>query len=190
MAVPENEEVIEEVIPENNEKQEETPTPEDFNPDEITVEQAMAWRKEAAEEKARREKAEKLIVDQKKNLKKDKEKDPTPNNAVDIEEVVRKVRQEEKFYEANPDAEPYRDKINDYRGKWLSLEDSYLLASKADREVEQNRSIYWKGFVKWGAAWGESVPTVSIDTFDRMTEAEQNKYSADMTAKYWVIKFK
>ena len=146
--------------------------------EEITYEQAIAW-------KERLEKAEKALVE-KKRAEKNKKKEDTPINS---KEEIKRYLAEERFYDKNPEAESYRENIEKYQEKGLSLEDSYLLATKQDKDVEEKRSIYWKSFIKW-ATNKDELSIVSLDNFDKMPISAQSEYIDKMTAKYWKVKYK
>ena len=133
----------------------------------------------------RREKAEKALVELKKQLKQTK----TTEVVWNPKEEVKRILAEEKFYDKNPDAEAYRETIEKYQTKGLSLDEAYLLASKKDKEVENRREIYWEWIVK-GSQNSDSVTSVSLDEFDRMTPQAQDEYNKKMINKYWKIKFK
>lgn len=165
---------IEEVEESNDEIEEETQEVED-----ITYEQALEWKK-------RLQKAEKKLVDLKKQAK---TKEKQTDNPISSKDEVKKILAEERFYDKNPEAELYRKEIEKYQTKGLSLEDAYLLASKKDKEVEQRRETYWQWLVKWSVKT-DWISTISIDDFDRMTPQSQDEYTKKMTAKYWKVKFK
>ena len=150
--------------------------------DEITWEQAQEWKKKAE----RAEKAEKRLVELKKQLKEKKTYVDKPINSKD---EVKRILQEERFYEKNPEAESYREKIESYQNKWLSLDEAYLLATKNDAQINDTREVYWKSIVRWNWAT-EGINLVSIEQYDRMTEAEVNKYNEVCKSKYGAIKFK
>ena len=78
------------------------------------------------------------MIDLKKQLKSTTTKQTTDTP----KELLKSILAEEKFYENNPEARVYENKIEDYKKKGLSLDDAYLLASKSDREIEENRNIY------------------------------------------------
>jgi hypothetical protein len=58
------------------------------------------------------------------------------------EEKVKEMFKREKFFEKNPNAEAYREKMAEYEKTGLSLDEAYLLASKNDAEIDRNRNIY------------------------------------------------
>lgn len=173
MAELENEdEVIEtaDEVVDNNEDEIDDADTEDEN--ELTVEDYQ-------KEKARREKAEKALVELKKQVK------HTPKSNDD----VRAILAEEKFYDKNPEAEPYRKEIEAFVKKWLSRDDWLLLATKKDAEVERTREVYWKSLVwwKWVSEW---TWIVSMEQFDSMTSSAQDDYMQKMTKQYGKVKFK
>lgn len=153
----------------------------------ITWDQAMEWKKKAE----RLDKAEKALVEKKKaeRLAKASENKNKPTD-INPRDEVKRLMAEERFYEKNPEAESYRQKIENYQEKGLSLEEAYILASKSDKEVEDNRNIYWKWLIRWVLSPTEWIKLVTISEYDKMTESEVNKYNDDMKAKYWVVKFK
>ena len=173
--IEKEEEIIEEeeILEENNQDGDDS--------EEISYEQALEWKQKAES----LEKAEKKIVDLKKANKTIIKKDVPINS----KEEVKKIMAEERFYEKNPDAESYREKIEEYQKNGLLLDDAYVLASRKDKEIEKNREIYWESFVKWEAG-ADVISSVSLDTFDKMTPKAQADYSDKMINKYWKIKFK
>lgn len=159
-------ETIDEVVEDNNE-----PTEEEDTETELTVDDYLR-------EKQRREKAEKALVELKKQVK----------SAPKSQEDVRAVLAEEKFYDKNPDAESYRKEIESYFKKWIKREDALYLVSKKDTEINKTREIYSKSLV-WSSN-NDWLAIVSIDTFDNMTPQSQEEYTKKMTSKYGKIKFK
>ena len=155
---------------------------EEEQEDEITWEQAQEWKRKAE----RAEKAERRLVELKKQLK---EKKTYVDKAINSKDEVKRILAEERFYEKNPEAESYRDKIESYQNKWLSLEDSFLLATKNDKQIDENREVYGKSIVRWN--WStEWINLVTVDQYDNMTESEVNKYNKICKSKYGAIKFK
>lgn len=156
----------------------EVETPED-NTEEITVEQALEWKRKAEQS----EKAEKKVIELKRELKSKKE-----NEGINPVEEVKKILAEEKFYDKNPEANAYREKIDSYTKKGLTLDEAYTLATKQDKVVEEQREVYGKPVANNSGTDGISF--VNLDTFDKMTELQQNEYTDKMKAKYGVVKFK
>lgn len=137
----------------------------------------------------RNKKAEQTLYEIKKEnrLNKDNKKSETITSREDI----KKMFLEEKFYEKNPDAENYREKIENYQNiNKLSLQDAYDLATKPDKIIEENRKIYWKWVIKWNTQGTEWIALVSMDEYNNMTDDQINKYTSDMKSKYWVVKWK
>ena len=135
----------------------------------------------------RLDKAEKALVEKKKAEKAQKKEN---DNNLNPREEVKRIMAEEKFYDKNPEAESYRDKIESYQQKGLSLEEAYILASKQDKQIDESREVYGKSIVNGNTNSSEWVPAVDIDTYDRMTESQQNDYNSKMQSKYGKIKFK
>lgn len=183
---------LENQVEENQEEEttyvdETTENNEDYQDDsqedeQITYEQALKWKEDLKKASAKLAELKKAEKEQKKVIKKE-------NSETNPEEIVRKLLAEEKFFDKNPEAIAYKDKIKEYQNKGLSLDDAYILASKEDRENEKLRDTYWQWFVKWQANT-ESIWAVSIEQFDSMTETQQEEYTSKMTAKYWKVKFK
>lgn len=179
----------EQEVDETNDELEETTTDEtqdetqtNDNSEEITYEQALEWKKQAEG----KTKAEQKLVELKRQLKETKKPD---NVTINSKEEFDRFWEEKEFYKTNPDANSYKKEIESYQSKGLSLDDAYSLASKKDKEIEENRSIYWQSILKWSANT-ESLSSVSIDTFDKMTPTAQKEYSNKMIQKYWKIRFK
>ena len=160
-------------------------TQDDTTEEEITYEQALQWKEEAKREREARLKAEKSIVEKKKELA----KKTSTQSPIDVKEAFKQIREEEKFFDKNPDAESYRDKIEEYKKQGLTLEEWYSLASKKDEYVNSTREVYWTSIV-WQTADTSWLKVISSDTFDSMTRHEQAKYTDDMIKKYGAVKFK
>lgn len=172
-----------EVIDDENLNNEDVPDDNTTDDSEISYEQALEWKKKAE----RLEKAEKKVVELKKQSKKIEKKEDTP--IINSKEELKQLLAEERFYDKNPDANSYREKIEEYQKKGLWLDDAYLLASREDKEIEKNREIYWKSFVKWEQTKTD-ISTVTSKEFEKMSTQAQEDYTNKMTTKYWKIKFK
>lgn len=103
----------------------------DTDPDEISYEDALKWKKDSE----RLEKAEKLVVDQKRRLKELEKSKQESGDYVTKEELAM-----EKFIDKNPDLEWYRDEITKYTKKGNTLEEAKILVLSKDKSVE-NRKI-------------------------------------------------
>lgn len=139
--------------------------------EEITLEQALKWKEDL-------KKASKKIADLKKEIK------TAPKSSDD----VRAILAEERFYEKNPEAEPYRKQLESYVKKWLTRDEALILVSRQDKEIEKTKEVYWKPLVWWGAT--QDISAVSVDVFDKMTSKQQEEYTNKMTSKYGKVKFK
>lgn len=143
--------------------------------DEITYEQALDWKKKAE----RLEKAEKRLVELKKSRK------LAPKNTED----VRAILAEEKFYDKNSEAEPYRKEIEAYVKKWLNRDEALVLVTRKDKEVEKTREVYWDSMIGTSDTSG-GVSILTIEQFDSMTAEAQDEYTQKTTSKFWGVKFK
>jgi len=77
-------------------------------------------------------------------LEKGQKKTVVGNESLD-DARVRDILAESKFYDKNPEAEQYKDKIETLvKSNKLSREDALFLASKEDREIDSNREVYAK----------------------------------------------
>lgn len=150
-----------------------------IDPEKATTDDLKALAKRAL-------KAEQRIVDEKKTKKETK----TTDNTIDPKAEFKRLMAEDKFYTANPEAEAYKDKIEEYQSKGLSLEDAYFLASKSDRVIEENREVYWKGIVKWSTTSSEWIRLLTESEYQRLSDEELNKYNAETKAKFWWVRFK
>lgn len=166
------EEVIEttQEVVENNEETEETT--------EMTEEEVELTVDDYNKEKQRREKAEKALVELKKQIK------TAPKSTED----VRAVLAEEKFYDKTPEAESYRKEIEAYFKKGISRDEALILVTRKDKEVERTRQVYWKSLV-WTWVTTDLAP-VTVDVFDKMTPQSQEEYTKKMTSKYGKVRYK
>ena len=83
--------------------------------------------------------AEKALVEKKRA---EKEAKKQQNSNPSSKEELKQLLAEERFYEKNPEADLYRSEIEKYQKKGLSLNESYLIVSNKDKEIENTRSIY------------------------------------------------
>lgn len=141
-------------------------------------------------EVARREKAEKALVELKKQLKATKplEKKST-NLEIDVKTLIKEQLEEERFFSKNEDAGLYRDKIIEYKSKWLSYDDAYLLATRKDREIENNK-VYADSNITWKSTSWETIKLLSVKEFDSLPYKLQDEYIANTKAKFGKFKLK
>lgn len=156
---------------ETEETDEETEEQEDEWYEEISYDQALKWKSDA-------KKASSKIAELKRQIKK------APKSSND----VRAILAEEKFYDKNSDAEPYRKQIEKFVKAWISREDAFDIASKKDKQVQKTREVYWKSMV-WKKSWSE-MSVLTIEAFDKMTPTGQSEYMEKMNSKYGKVKFK
>jgi len=111
-------------------------------------------------------KAEKAIVDLKRNSKKSKETTATEFLTKKDLDVIR-------FIDSNPDLAWYEDDLKGYMDKWLTLDDAKLLLKSKD-PVLQNREKVQQISVTWGDSWN-SKTTYSTQDLEKLSRSEYNK---------------
>lgn len=140
-------------------------------------------------EKARREKAEKTLVELKKQLK---NKETTPTNTITEEELV--LREEiSEFLSENKDLKEYKADLMKYAKKMLADWDSMktairkakALVENDDKTIENRRKTNSMNISEWESTW---KTVYSYDELEKMTQAEYNKIKA-LQLK-WQVKFK
>lgn len=108
---------------------------EETNPDEITVEQALEWKKKAE----RLEKAEKTLVDQKRKLKELENRSTSNNEDAPMTKFDFEL---EKFIDKNPEVSEYRDEIAKMaKEKKLTLAQAKILVESDDKTVSNRKKI-------------------------------------------------
>lgn len=134
--------------------------------------------------KAKYEKVERNF----KRMKAKEHKSKT-TETVDSNDLKKQLREEISFYAKNPEAEKFEEAIDEYRDKWLTLDEAYKLAAakedpsllissqqKAKAEVA-NKDLDW--VANADAGW--------ID-FSTITPSEAAKLSWEEQDKYWEYK--
>ena len=153
------------------------------NETELTVEDYQ-------KEKARRQKAERTLVELKKQLK-SKSSETTPNTITEEELVLREEISE--FLSENKDLKEYKADLMKYAKKMLSEWDSMktairkakALVENDDKTIENRRKTQSMNISEWENAW-KTVYT--YDELERMSQSEYNKIKA-LQLK-WQVKFK
>ena len=101
---------------------------EDSTETELTVE-------DYKKEKARREKAEKTLVELKKQLK---NKETTPTNTLTEEKLA--LREElTEFLADNKDLKEYKSELLKYREQWFTMKQAVALVENDDKTIENRR---------------------------------------------------
>lgn len=106
--------------------EEETQDVETEGAEDITVDQALEWKKNAETERKRREKAEAKLVELKKQGKQ------APQDGF----ITREELAIERFIDKNPDMAEYKEDISKYVSKGLSLEQAKRLVESDDKTIE------------------------------------------------------
>lgn len=168
---------------------EELETPESQTEDETEVEFSELTEADFYKEKSRREKAEKALIDAKRKLKEKEAASKISSWEVDVKSIIKEELEQEKFFDKNEDALAYKDKILEYKSKWLTLDEAYILASKSDREIDNNRA-YSESSIAWRQTSTWEVALLSIKEFDRLNSSAQSEYMNTCKAKLGTVKFK
>ena len=160
---------------EENEQEDNTPSD-----DEITYDQALAWKKSL-------EKANKKIVALEKWKKLEKVETPKETLSEDNLDALLDKRE---FYKDNTSAKELREEIEAMvsASKWkVTREKAYAMLSW-DAEIEENRKVYAKSVVEgnnWGWTW---FSPISMEKYDKLSASEQKAYNDRSKAKNgWVV---
>ncbi len=139
--------------------------------DEITYEQALAWKKSL--EKANKKIA--MMEKSKKEVQKDSPKEDIKNLSEDELDLLLEKRD---FYKSNPSAKQFREELEAMviASKWkIDREKAFSLLSW-DAEVEENRKVYAKWTVLGWKSNQTGFTPVTLDKFDAMSSKEQSEY--------------
>lgn len=142
--------------------------------DEITVEQALKWKKDSESlQKANKKIA---MLEKGKKVEKSETTDSMPKTEAEYE--VWAERRD--FYKANSQAKDLKDEIEAMvtASKWRLDRSKAFEVLSGDSEIEENRKVYWKSTVESGKSNSVWFNPVSIDKYDSMSSAEQEAYNA------------
>lgn len=146
-------------------------TPSDTNEEDLDLFEDDPSEEEGADKpndwEARAKKAEKYIVEMKRNGK----KAPRPE---DINTIVDKRIAEREFYREHPDAKDYEKEINDYVSKGISIDKAYRLI-KLDHEGEDRKDKQTKS--NRATLPNTPAPTKSRYTLDELDKLPLNEYA-------------
>lgn len=173
--------VTEEDVATSTEDNEEDNTTSD---DEITYEQALAWKKSL-------EKANKKIAILEKGKKVEKTNDST-NPANLSEEELDAFLEKRDFYKSNTQAKELRDEIEAMvtASKWKVDRAKAFELLSWDAEIEENRKVYSKSTVEWGNTSSAWFSPISIDKYDKLSAKDQAEYNAKSTKAKGGVVFK
>jgi len=155
------------------------------NEEDITYEQARAWKQEL-------EKARKKIAHMSKDKKAtEKETPERESNSLD-DDSLDELLDRRDFYKKNGDAKSLKDDIETLykasKGKF-TREDIYGKLS-GDADVEENRKVYAKSSVTGKQSSSDSFVAVDIDRYDSMNPTQQKAYNEASKNKFGGVKFK
>lgn len=182
MSTTENEEMEDEstVIDDSTEEETETSS----NEEDITYEQARAWKQSL-------DKANKKIA----HLSKEKKaiEKPTDNESAALDDdSLDELLERRDFYKKNAEAKALKDDIEQLyktsKGKF-SREDIYGKLS-GDSEIEENRKVYAKSSVTGKQSSSDSFVAIDIDKYDSMSPTQQKAYNSASIAKKGGVIFK
>lgn len=163
----------------DEENEQEGDTPSD---DEITYEQALAW-------KASLEKANKKIAILSKWKK--VEKTETIAKTADLsEDAIYDIVKRGNFYENNESAKELRKEIEAIvtASNWKIDRKTALETLSWDSEIEENRKVYGKSLVNGEKVSESWFNPISIDKYDKLSASEQKAYNDKSKAKNgWVV---
>lgn len=143
------------------------------NETELTVEDYQ-------KEKARREKAEKALVDLKKQLKsKPETKEIISEQDLDMRDEIRD------FVKENPEFKDYKDDIVKHRKNWYTLKQAVAIVENDDKTIENRKKTNSLNIADWESSW---KTTYTYDELEKMSQSEYNKVK-DLQLK-WKVKFK
>lgn len=118
------------------EKEIDTPeTPESDTDDSDTVPTLDDYR----QEKSRREKAEKTIVELKKQVKELGKKQSENNEKPDV--ITKAEYAMERFIDKNPELEEYREDLEKYVKRGFTLEEAKLQVLSSDKSIENRKKL-------------------------------------------------
>lgn len=135
-------------------------------PDEISYEQALAWKNKAE----RADKAERKLVELKKQLKEKQTitQDWLSEKELDLrDEVAEFVRDNSEFKE-------YRNELLKYRKQGFSINQAKALIENDDKTIENRKKLEQTKITSWEFSWDKSIYTKS--EVEKMSQAEYNKF--------------
>lgn len=174
MAELENQEVETELDLDTTENEDiETEETSTDDPDEISYETALEWKRKAE----RLEKAEKKLVELKKQVK-------TQTKTPEWEFITKKELEIEKFITKNPDLEEYKTDLQTYLDKGLSLNEAKTLLENSDKVLQNRRKTDELNITT--TDWEPSKRVYKISEIENMSQSEYNKFM-DLKAQ-WKVK--
>ena len=169
------------VATEEENEQEEVTTSDD----EITYEQALAWKKSL-------EKANKKIVALEKWKKSEKVETVTTDSMPKTEAEYEVWAERRDFYKDNESAKAFRNKIE----AMVSASDWVVDRKKAfellswDAEIEENRKVYAKTLVAWERTSTPWFTPITTDRYDKLSDSERASYDEKSLKVKGYIDFK
>lgn len=124
-------------------------------------------------EKARREKAEKTLVELKKQLK---NKEATPTNALTEEKLA--LREElTEFLSERKDLKEYKSELLKYREQWFTIKQAVALVENDDKTIENRRKTQSMNISEW--SWEKvDIRTITMAELWNKSQDEFNRLIA------------
>ena len=118
-------------------------------------------------EKARREKAEKALVDLKKQLKsKPESKETLSEQDLDMRDEIRD------FVKENPEFKDYKDDIVKHRKNWYTLKQAVAIVENDDKTIENRKKTNSMNITASEESWKTTYTKADLEN---MSQSEYNK---------------
>ena len=165
------------VATEEENEQEEVTTSDD----EITYEQALAWKKSL-------EKANKKIV----ALEKWKKSEKVETKETLSEDNLDALLDKREFYKNNQSAKELREEIEAMvsASKWKVDREKAFAMLSWDAEIEENRKVYAKTLVAWERTSTPWFTPITTDRYDKLSDSDREAYDAKSLKVKGYIDFK
>ena len=136
------------------------------NLDDITYEQALAWKKEADELRSAKSKAEAKIVELKKSGK----------SAPASEEgwYTRMDAKIDKFIAKNPSLEGYESELRAYLDKGVDIEEAKILVENKDKSIKA-RAQAERASISGSEGSHKSLTVYTAEMLDSLSQTEYNR---------------
>lgn len=125
-------------------------------------------------EKARRIKAEKTLVEQKRKLKELESK----SSDIPSDIMTKADYAMEKFLDKNPELSEYTKELSEYTKKGISLEEAKTLVLNSDKAKANREKTNSLGLSDWDPSFTRT--SISKDELGKLSQSEYNKVMADV----------
>lgn len=142
--------------------------------EEITIEQALKWKKDSES----LQKANKKIASMEKTKKTDK---PETKEALELsEDALDALLEKRDFYKSNAQAKELKEEIEAMiiASKWKVDREKAFQMLSWDLEVEENRKAYANPIVAGTKSWTTWFSPITTEKYDKLDDAEREAYDA------------